>query len=100
MPSLVSLGYLDGRQAAQYDHGGDQKPSGLTYFNPYSEEHMKLYLPEGDHVFRVGFINDDFVKTLADKDLYSDKVNKFINGIYFVGPYPSKVEKESRRRRF
>ncbi len=76
----------------------ETKPSGLTYFNPYSDAHMKLYLPEGDHVFRVGFINDDFVKTLAEKDLYSDKVNKFINGIYFVGPYPSKVEKESRKK--
>ena len=76
----------------------ETKPSGLTYFNPYSEEHMHLYLPEGDHVFRVGFINDDFVKALGEKDAYSDKVNKFINSIFFVGPYPSKVEKESRKK--
>ena len=76
----------------------ETKPSGLTYFNPYSEEHMKLYLPEGDHVFRAGFIDDPFVKTLGDKELYSDKVNKFFGAMYFVGPYPSKVEKESRKK--
>ena len=76
----------------------ETKPSGLTYFNPYSEEHMRLYLPEGDHVFRLGFIEDDFVKTLNDKSAYDDKTNKFINAMFFVGPYPSKVEKESRKK--
>jgi cytochrome c5 len=76
----------------------ETKPSGLTYFNPYSEEHMRLYLPEGDHVFRLGFIDDDFVKDLNDKDAYDDKKNKFINSMFFVGPYPSKVEKESRKK--
>src|SRR6185312_4969530 len=38
------------------------------------------------------------VKTLSDKDAYSDKVNKYINLISFVGPYPSKIEKESRKK--
>ena len=40
----------------------ETKPSKLVYFNPYSEEEMRLYLPAGDHVFRAGFIDDDFVK--------------------------------------
>ncbi len=76
----------------------ETKPSGLTYFNPYSEEHIKVYLPAGDHVFRLGFIDDEFVKTLDDKTAYSDKANKFIGSMFFVGPYPSKVEKESRKK--
>ena len=46
----------------------ETKPSKLVYFNPYSDEQMRLYLPEGDHVFRAGFINDDFVKGLSEKD--------------------------------
>src|SRR3954470_9563722 len=93
----VSLGFwMDGKLLNTIT--AETKPSGLTYFNPYSEEHMRLYLPEGDHVFRVGFINDEFVKTLTEKDLYNDKANKFINGVYFVGPFPSKVEKESRKK--
>ena len=93
----VSLGFwMDGKLLNT--QMAETKPSGLTYFNPYSEEHMHLYLPEGDHVFRVGFIDDDFVTKLSDKDAYSDKVNKFINSLFFVGPYPSKVEKASRKK--
>jgi Protein of unknown function (DUF1592)./Protein of unknown function (DUF1595). len=47
-----------------------------------------LYLPEGDHTFRVGFINDDFVKLkgYTGKDAYNSKTNKYIDSITFVGP--------------
>ncbi len=76
----------------------ETKPSGLTYFNPYSDEHMKVYLPAGDHVFRLGFIDDPFAATLTDKTAYDDKVNKFIGSVFFVGPYPSKVERASRKK--
>jgi len=78
----------------------ETKPSGLVYFNPFSAEEMRLYLPEGDHTFRVGFIDDEFVKTLAEKDIYSNRRNKFLESMTFVGPFPSKVEKESRKRIF
>lgn len=74
------------------------KPSGLVYFNPYSEEQFRVVLPAGDHVFRAGFLNDEFVKTLDDKEVYNDKKNKFLNSIVFVGPYPAKVERASRKR--
>ena len=94
-PVTIGL-WMDGKQLTTIQ--AETKPSGLTYFNPYSEEHMKVYLPAGDHVFRIGFINDDFVKTLDDKTAYSDKANKFISSMFFVGPYPSKVEKESRKK--
>lgn len=76
----------------------ETKPSKLVYFNPYSEEEFRLYLPEGDHVFRAGFIDDPFVKGLSPKEAYSDKTNKFLNMIKFVGPFPAKVEKASRKK--
>ncbi len=76
----------------------ETKPSGLVYFDPYSEEEVKVYLPVGDHVFRAGFTNDDFVKNLASGDLYNNKKNKFLNSIVFIGPFASTVEKESRKR--
>ncbi len=94
-PVKVGL-WMDGKQLTTIT--AETKPSGLTYFNPYSEEHMKVYLPEGDHVFRLGFIDDDFVTALNEKDAYDDKKNKFINSMFFVGPYPSKVEKESLKK--
>lgn len=76
----------------------ETKPSKLVYFNPYSEEEMRLYLPEGDHTFRAGFIDDPFVKDLTPKDAYSNKKNKFLDSIVFVGPFASKVERASRKK--
>jgi mono/diheme cytochrome c family protein len=76
----------------------ETRPSGLVYFNPYSEEEMQVYLPEGDHVFRAGFTGDDFVSTLAPEEVYDDRKNKFLNSIIFIGPFPSTVEKESRKK--
>ena len=76
----------------------DTKPSGLVYFNPYSEAKFRIYLPAGDHVFRAGFINDKFVDTLEPKELYDRNKNKFVDSIVFTGPFPAAVEKQSRKQ--
>ncbi len=76
----------------------ETKPSKLVYFDPYSEEEMRLFLPEGDHTFRAGFIDDDFVKGLSVRELYDNKKNKFIGSMLFIGPFPSKTEKASRKK--
>ena len=76
----------------------ETKPSGLVYFNPYSEEQMRVPLPEGDHTLRLGFIDDEFVKTLAKEDIYKDTVNKWIGSMTVVGPFASKEEKPSRKK--
>ena len=93
----VTLGFwVDGKLL--HSQVIETKPSGLVYFDPYSEEHMRLFLGEGDHTFRAGFIGDDFVKTLTGKDLYDRKKNKFLDSITFVGPYASNVERASRKK--
>ena len=74
------------------------KPSGLVYFDPYSEEELRLTLPEGDHLFRAGFVGDEFVKTLPDEAAYDRRKNKFLDSIVFVGPHAPAADKESRRR--
>ncbi len=76
----------------------ETKPSGLVYFNPYSVAEMRLYLPAGDHVFRAGFVNDEFVKGLSEKEVYSNSKNKFLDSITFVGPFPAQVERASRKK--
>jgi hypothetical protein len=76
----------------------ETKPSGLVYFDPFSAEEIRLFLPEGDHVFRAGFIDDPFVKDLPRTALYNRKQNKFLDSMTFVGPYPSNVEKASRKK--
>jgi hypothetical protein len=88
--------WMDGQLLGSMDV--ETKPSKLVYFNPFSDGEMRVYLPEGDHVVRAAFLNDDFVKNIDPKDAYSDKKNKFIGTITFVGPYPSKVEKASRKK--
>jgi hypothetical protein len=78
----------------------ETKPSKLVYFDPYSEEQMRLFLPEGDHVFRAAFLDDPFVKGLGAKDAYDRKKNKFVDSITFVGPYAPKTPPPSRAKVF
>ncbi len=93
----VKMGFwMDGKLLHTMDV--ETKPSKMVAFNPYSEEEFKLTLPEGDHVFRAGFMNDEFAKTLDEKEAFSDKKNKFPNMMWFLGPYSSKVEKPSRKK--
>ena len=75
----------------------ETKPSGLVYFNPYSEEEIRVPLPEGDHTLRLGFIDDAFVTTLAKENIYKDTANKWIGSMTIVGPFASKDEKASRK---
>jgi len=88
--------YMDGQLLKTMEV--ETKPSKLVYFNPFSDGEMRLYLPEGDHVFRAAFLNDGYVAQFTNaKEAYDDKKNKFIGAMTFVGPYPSKVERASRR---
>jgi hypothetical protein len=93
----VTLGlWVDGRLA--HTQQIETKPSGLVYFNPYSEERIRIAIPEGDHTLRLGFIDDPFVKTLAKEDIYKDQVNKWIGSVTLVGPFASAGEKPSRKK--
>jgi mono/diheme cytochrome c family protein len=93
----VTMGFwLDGKLIHQMQV--ETKPSKLVYFNPYSEEEFRVFLPAGDHTFRAGFINDDFVDKLSDKEVYDSKKNKSLNMITLIGPYESKVERPSRKK--
>jgi hypothetical protein len=95
----VTLGFwMDGKLLETMEV--QTKPSGLVYFNPYSEEQMRLFLPEGDHVFRAAFIGDDFVTKLTQKEAYDSKKNKYLDSITFVGPYAPKSELPSRKKIF
>ncbi len=76
----------------------ETKPSKLVYFDPYSEEHMRVHLTEGEHTFRSGFLNDDFIATVAPADLYNRKKNKFVDSLTFVGPYAPEGETASRKK--
>ena len=76
----------------------ETKPSGLVYFNPYSVEEFRVALPEGDHTFRAGFLDDPVVKGMTSKQAYDNKTNKFLESITLVGPFPLKTERASRKK--
>jgi mono/diheme cytochrome c family protein len=76
----------------------EMKPSGLVYFDPYSEERVRLALPQGDHTLRAGWIADEFLATLPKEQLYQAKVNKFITSLTFVGPIARLPEQPGRKR--
>jgi Protein of unknown function (DUF1592)/Protein of unknown function (DUF1588)/Protein of unknown function (DUF1587)/Protein of unknown function (DUF1585)/Protein of unknown function (DUF1595)/Cytochrome C oxidase, cbb3-type, subunit III len=88
--------WIDGKLAQSKSI--ETKPSKLIYFDPFSEEQMHLHLTEGDHTFRAAFLDDDFVGTLAQADVYNRKKNKFIDALTFVGPTASATENTSRKR--
>ena len=76
----------------------ETKPSGLVYFDPYSEEELRVHLLEGDHVFRAGFIDDAFVRTLPAADSYDRKKNKFLDSIVFAGRLPRPRKRRAGKR--
>ncbi|MCB1020730.1 MAG: DUF1592 domain-containing protein [Bryobacterales bacterium] len=88
--------FMDGEKL--HSQMAETKPSGLVYFDPYSVEEMRLFLPAGDHSFRIAFLNDDFPNGLEEKDLYDREKNKYIESITFEGPYPSDYEPERRKQ--
>src|SRR5579885_493900 len=94
----VKMGFfMDGRLLGSLEV--ETKPSTLIYFHPFSDGEMRVYLPAGDHVFRAAFENDDFIQTITnEKDAYNDKKNKFIGSMTFIGPFPSTVERASRKK--
>jgi len=89
---------MDGKLLKQVE--AEAKPSKLVYFSPYSEAKFRVFLPAGDHAIRVGFIGDHFPENLAEKDLYNKKKNKYPETVTISGPFPSTVEKASRKKIF
>lgn len=90
--------WMDGKLV--HEELTETKPSDLVYFNPFSEVHFRVSLPEGEHTFRAGFVDDDFIPTLPEKDYYRTSKNKYPGSITFTGPFESKSENASRKRVF
>jgi mono/diheme cytochrome c family protein len=88
--------WLDGKLVATRDV--ETKPSGLVYFSPFSEEQLRLNVYEGERVLRIGFVEDDFLATLPEKDYYNQKKNKYPDTVTLVGPFGGSVERASRKK--
>jgi len=75
----------------------ETKPSGLVYFDPFSEEQVKLTVGEGDRVLRIAFVEDEFLTALPEKDYFNRRKNKFPDTVMVVGPFAGTGERASRK---
>lgn len=94
-PVTLAL-WMDGKLLQKMEI--ETKPNDLVFFQPFSEEQMKLVLPAGDHVFRIGFIGDEFPKALGPKELFDPKKNKYVGNVTFHGPFPAEIKRPSREK--
>lgn len=65
---------------------------------PYWGMDTKLVLPQGDYTFRLGIIGDELSKQMKEDDAFNPRKNIYPYGIKFFGPFPAKVESESRKQ--
>jgi hypothetical protein len=72
-------------------------PSQAVYFASYEKKDFTLFLPEGVHTFRLGFIDDEYGAKLPKTTAFNPRTNKYPQLIGFVGPLPSKGELASRQ---
>ena len=94
----VTLGFWMDGTLLKTLHDGNQAIDSWCTSTLIRKPKCALYLPAGDHVFRAGFIDDEFVKTLPEKDAYNNKKNKYLNSIVFEGPFHTEVERASRKK--
>jgi len=93
----VTMGFwMDG--ALLYQEEIATTPPKTVYFNPYEVREFKVFLPEGRHVFRLGFMNDDAGAAMPANRMYDSAANKYPHYIGFLGPQARSEESSSRRR--
>jgi mono/diheme cytochrome c family protein len=94
----VTLGvWVDGALVHERKILTTKDPKAVT-FNGYGDERFRVFLSEGEHALRAGFIRDDFVKTLPEANLYDRKANRYISTMVAVGPFASERPSASRAR--
>ena len=98
-PAPVTLGlWMDGTLLATRTVETKKADQVYYFMLAYAEEEFRVYLPEGDHVFRAGFIDDAFVKDLPEHLVYNFGANRFLDTMVFSGPFASTTEKASRKK--
>jgi len=72
-------------------------PPKTVYFNPYEVREFRIFLPEGRHVFRLGFMNDDIGASMPREKRFDSATNKYPHYIGFLGPERSAQELAGRK---
>ena len=89
--------WMDGKLLRREAGGNEAIEAGVLQ-SATQKKSFALSLPEGDHVFRVGFVNDDFVKGLSEKEAYNAKKNKYLELDHFRRTVSRQSRKASRKK--
>ena len=73
-------------------------PPSTVYFAPYEKKEFRVFLPEGVHTFRLGFLNDEVGAKMPKDKAFNPRANKYPQLIGFLGPEPPSEEPASRKR--
>jgi hypothetical protein len=93
----VTMGFwMDG--TLLYSEEVATTPPKSVYFNPYEVKEFKVFLPEGLHTFRLGFMNDEVGASMPRNKAFDSSANKYPHYIGILGPQPVSTESASRRK--
>ena len=93
-------GLLDGRQAAAHHAGRDQALQAGLLRSLLGRGDAPRTCPKAITCSAPASSTTISSRRLPRKDAYDRKKNKFLDSITFVGPFPSKTEKASRKKIF
>jgi len=93
----VTMGFwMDG--TLLYSEEISTTPPKSVYFSPYEVKEFKVFLPEGIHLFRLGFMNDEVGASMPRGKAFDSAANKYPHYIGFLGPQPSSQESAGRKK--
>jgi hypothetical protein len=93
----VTMGFwMDG--VLLYSEEVATTPPKSVYFSPYEVKEFKVFLPEGLHTFRLGFMNDEVGASMPRARAFDSAANKYPHYIGLLGPEAPTTEPASRRK--
>jgi mono/diheme cytochrome c family protein len=93
----VTMGWwMDGKLL--YSEEIQTTPPKTVYFAPYEKREFKVFLPEGVHRFRLGFMNDEAGARQSKEKAFDPKTNKYPQMIGFLGPERPAADATGRKR--
>ncbi|HET9220239.1 MAG TPA: DUF1592 domain-containing protein [Terriglobia bacterium] len=93
----VNMGFwMDG--TLLYSEEVATTPPKSVYFSPYEVKEFKVFLPEGLHTFRLGFMNDEIGASFPRAKAFDSSANKYPHYIGILGPEAPAAPPASRNK--
>jgi len=73
-------------------------PPNTVYFGAYEKKEFRVFLPEGVHSFRLGFMNDAVGAGMPKDKALNPRFNKYPQLVAFLGPEPPAEPPVSRQK--